>query len=161
VEGGVLVGDAGSTCARTSDCPAPLLCIANTCALACVTDRDCPVDQRCSQNVCATPSLAPTLVPTAATLAPGAFLGVRVAVMRGGLTDPLTIAVSGLPAHVPAAPLVLLGEHAMGSFVLDVGSDAPPGVYTLDVSVVGSGRAGSVPFTLTIAGPGAPDATVP
>lgn len=45
-------GGVGMACRRNAECPLPLICIDEECALECRIDRDCEGDQRCEDNLC-------------------------------------------------------------------------------------------------------------
>ncbi|MFN3201202.1 MAG: hypothetical protein ACE366_22570 [Bradymonadia bacterium] len=45
-------GGVGMACRRNAECPLPLLCIDNECALECRIDRDCEDGERCVDNLC-------------------------------------------------------------------------------------------------------------
>lgn len=90
------------------------------------------------------PSLVMAVAPTSMTLAQGTSAGVSVLVRRTGWTGAVTVAASGLPIGVSAAPLTLNGVDSTGALALIASNGAAVGTVTATLTASGAASGAAV-----------------
>ncbi len=93
--------------------------------------------------------------PLSAFVQPGKTTSLAITVQRGGNTSSITIAATGLPAGVTAAPLTIAGTDSTGNLVLTAAASAVVGTYAQAsiTATTTAGNAPAAPLNVTVSGP--------